>query len=334
MPESNIETRELEIGYRSAREQPAIVARNINVRLNPGELVCLLGPNGAGKSTLMRTLAAMQEPISGQVLLDGQDIHRMDSQARARVLSVVLTERITAGLMDVYSIVSLGRYPYTSWNGKLTDNDHRVIQWALDAVHAQEFSHRQVSELSDGERQRVMMARALAQEPQLMVLDEITAFLDLPRRVEIMRTLRRLARETRKAILLSTHDLELALRSADRIWLLPKGGSLQVGTPEELVLNGAFERAFQSEGVDFDPIAGAFRLHREHIGEVELANDSLHAVWTGRALERHGYRVMPEGTGCTLRVIVASDGSYWTLARNGMSTGHDSMERMIAELGK
>lgn len=175
MNDSHIETKSLEIGYDAGKTGRTVVARNINLRLNPGELVCLLGPNGAGKSTLMRTLSAMQAPLAGQVLLDGKNIHRMDARERARVLSVVLTERITVGLLDVYTLVSLGRYPYTGWNGKLTEQDHQVIQWALQVVNASEFANRQVLELSDGERQRVMMARALAQQPRLMVLDEITA---------------------------------------------------------------------------------------------------------------------------------------------------------------
>jgi iron complex transport system ATP-binding protein len=328
MTEAHIETKSLEIGY-DGRNNRTVVARNINLRLNPGELVCLLGPNGAGKSTLMRTLAGMQAPLGGQVMLDGKDIHRMDPRERARVLSVVLTERITVGLLDVYSLVSLGRYPYTGWNGKLNEQDHRVIQRSLQVVNAAEFANRQVLELSDGERQRVMMARALAQEPRLMVLDEITAFLDLPRRVDIMRTLRQLARESRVAVLLSTHDLELAFRSADRIWLLPKGGDIQVGTPEHLVLSGAFERAFHAEGVDFDPASGMFRLHREHVAEIEVTGDSLHAIWTARALERHGYRVLAQGSGCPLSVQVLPNGDRYLLRRNGSVQDYDGLDQLI-----
>lgn len=331
MTDSTIEARSLSIGYTHSRGDKTIVASGIDVRLKPGELVCLLGPNGAGKSTLMRTLSAMQNPLAGTVLLDGQDIHRMEPQARARVLSVVLTERINVGLLDAYSLVSLGRYPYTGWSGKLTGEDHRVVASALRAVNAEEFANRQVIELSDGERQRVMMARALAQEPRLMVLDEITAFLDLPRRVDIMRTLRQLARETHKAILLSTHDLELALRSADKVWLLPKGGPLQVGTPEELVLNGSFERTFRSEGVDFDPRSGMFRLHKDSTGEVEVHGDSLHAIWTARAVERHGYVVVPPGTG-SVAISVAPDGLTWTVRRNGMETTFDALENVLHQL--
>lgn len=147
-----------------------------------------------------------------------------------------------------------------------------------------------------------------------------------------MRTLRQLARESRVAVLLSTHDLELALRSADRIWLLPKGGELQFGTPEHLVLSGAFERAFHSEGVDFDPASGMFRLHREHVAEVEIVGDSLHAIWTARAFERHGYRVVPLGSGCPLSVTVTPEGNRYTLRRKGNHEDYETLEQVTQAL--
>ena len=169
------------------------VAADLNLHLTQGRLVCLLGPNGAGKSTLLRTLCAMQPPLAGQVLLNGVDIHTISSRELARLLSVVLTDRVQVGLLSAYELVSLGRYPYTGWNGRLSAEDHRIIRQSIEATGAQDLAARPVDELSDGERQKVLMARALAQQPKLLVLDEVTAFLDLPRRVDIMRTLRRLA---------------------------------------------------------------------------------------------------------------------------------------------
>jgi iron complex transport system ATP-binding protein len=240
------------------------------VALNAGELVCLLGPNGAGKSTLLRTLAALQPPLAGRVLLDGADLHAMPARERARRLSVVLTDRIQVGQLTAYTLFGLGRYPHTNWSGRLTEADHAVIRRALAATGATDLAARPVGDLSDGERQKVLIARALAQEPRLMVLDEITAFLDLPRRVEVMRLLGRLARTTENAVLLATHDLDLALRSADRIWLLPRGGPLQVGAPEDLILSGAFESVFATEGVAFDRADGSFRLHRAYHSVVTL----------------------------------------------------------------
>jgi iron complex transport system ATP-binding protein len=292
-----VTTHDLAIGYAPPGRigRPAkVVCSGISLALRPGELVCLLGPNGAGKSTLIRTIAGMQPALSGGVWLAGRRIEQWRAADLARRLSMVLTDRIEVGNLSAYGLVALGRFPYTGWDGRLSAHDEAVVRWAVQAVGAVPLAPRPVAELSDGERQKIMIARALAQEPALMILDEPTAFLDLPRRVEIMRLLRHLARETGRAILLSTHDLDLALRGADRIWLLPPGGPLCTGTPEELVLDGSFEACFRDDGVEFDPSAGAFRIHRQHAGRVALFGDGLPAVWTSRALEREGYEVVPE----------------------------------------
>lgn len=284
-----ITTHDLTIGYRHPRQPPRVVVSGIDVTLYEGELVCLIGPNGAGKSTLMRTIAAMQPPLSGRVDLLGDDVQHLSPQQLARRLSVVLTERPEVGLLSAYALVALGRHPYTGWSGQLSSQDEEIVRWALESVQAAHLAARHVMELSDGERQKVMIARALAQEPALILLDEPTAFLDLPRRVEIIQVLRRLARVERRAVLLSTHDLDLALRSADRIWLLPHGGPLHSGSPEDLILNGTFESAFQSEGAHFDPQTGSFRLAQHSARKVMLMGTGLPAVWTRRALERHGF---------------------------------------------
>jgi iron complex transport system ATP-binding protein len=250
----------------------------------------------------------------------------------AKQLSVVLTERLSIGAMTAYSLVALGRYPHTNWAGTLSDKDHEVIQWALKTTGASEFANRQIGELSDGERQRVMVARALAQEPQLMILDEITAFLDLPRRVEIMQMLLDLARQTNKAILLSTHDLDLALRSADVIWLLPKGGKLKIGAPENLVLNGAFASAFASEGIQFDSALGAFRITQQHRHEVALTGEGETLRWTKRALERTGFLVTEAQPETRYSLQVSANQSTWQLTTvHGTTTCH-SLEELLATL--
>ena len=264
-----LQTHDLSIGYtgRPAR----ILAAQLDLTLRAGELVCLIGPNGAGKSTLMRTLAGMQPPLHGSVALLGDDLADLPAREVARRLSVVLTERVNPGLLTAYTLVALGRHPYTDWSGRLTQQDDASVRAAIAAVGAQNLADRQVGELSDGERQKIMIARALAQEPAVLLLDEPTAFLDLPRRVEIMQLLRNLARDQQRAILLSTHDLDLALRTADRIWLLPGDGSLHTGAPEDLVLSGAFAAAFRAEGVAFDPQTGAFRGSEHTQARVSLS---------------------------------------------------------------
>ncbi|MBU7585433.1 MAG: ABC transporter ATP-binding protein [Nostoc sp. TH1S01] len=284
-------THHLNIGYQTSRKNVRCVARDISVCLEAGELVCLLGPNGAGKSTLLRSLAGMQPPIAGEVRLLGDDIYKLAPQDLAKRLSLVLTERVDVGMLSAYTLVSLGRHPYTDWWGRLTPEDEAIIHWAIKSVGALHLAARQLSELSDGERQKIMIARALAQSPIVMLLDEPTAFLDLPRRVEIMKLLRQLARENQQAILLSTHDLDLALRLADQIWLLTSEGILHIGAPEDLVLSGAFADTFRSEGVEFDIFSGEFHLHTPVKGEVHVIGDGVASIWTIRALQRVGFRV-------------------------------------------
>ena len=291
-PQVHLTTHDLAIGYTASRRAARIVAEHINVTLHPGELVALIGPNGAGKSTLMRTLAGMQTPLHGQVCLGQDNLHRLPADALAKQLAVVLTERIEVGNLSAYALTALGRHPYTDWRGNLTPHDEEIVRWAMTAVGATALAHRPVNELSDGERQKVMIARALAQEPQVLILDEPTAFLDLPRRVELLRLLGNLAYTTGRAILLSTHDLDLALRVADRLWLLPTGGQLITGIPEELAFNGALAEAFRSEGIEFDSALGTFKLHRQPCGPIGLQGEGLLSQWTARALERIGFAVV------------------------------------------
>jgi iron complex transport system ATP-binding protein len=300
-----LEMSALTIGYRGARP----IATDLTASLAQGELVCLLGPNGAGKSTLMRTLAGMQPALHGDVLVAGEPLALLTPRELARRISVVLTDRVQTWILSAYDLVALGRHPYTDWAGRLTETDHERVRWALATVGAEDLSARPVSELSDGERQKVMVARALAQEPRIMLLDEITAFLDLPRRVDIMTTLRTLAHESGRALLLSTHDLDLALRTADRIWLLARGGAFHVGTPEHLVLSGAFEDAFRSEGIDFDRGSGSFRVHRHAVGRATIVGEGLHAAWMARAVERIGYDVVAPGVQADV-IVELTEGTW------------------------
>ena len=325
-----LQLEKLAIGY-AQRKQKTVVASNMTVDLYGGELVCLLGPNGAGKSTLMRTISGAQKPLEGRVLLEGQVIHDLSARQLAKKLSLVLTERVQAGMLTAYEVVALGRYPHVNWAGKLTNKDHEIVRWSIQMAGAEDLAGRILSELSDGERQKIMVARALAQEPEIMILDEVTAFLDLPRRVEIMQLLRKLAHTTQKAILLSTHDMDLALRSSDRLWLLPKGGPLHVGAPEDLVLNGAFEQAFASEGVAFDRHTGAFQVQQEYQQAVQLIGEGEAAGWTRRALERSGLSIQPKAK---LQVEIVSDAGsvHWLLHHNGRSNQFSSIYHLLTGL--
>jgi iron complex transport system ATP-binding protein len=267
------------------------------------------------------------------VHIEGRDVRLMSARELARVVSVVLTDRAATGMLSAYALVALGRHPHTNWLGKLTDADHAVVRQAMAITGAAEFADRLVTELSDGERQRVMVARALAQEPRTMVLDEITAFLDLPRRVEIMSMLGQLAHETGRAMLLSTHDLDLALRASDRIWLLPKNGRLTIGAPEDLVLSGAFEAAFAGEGVEFDAELGSFRMRSISRGELRVHGTAgTTRIWTLRALERAGYRAVDTADALC---VVAENGAEprWVIEADRRIVC-DSIEQLIEQLAE
>lgn len=312
-----LETKELTVGYSRPKHCPRVVIERIDTRLNAGEFVCLLGPNGAGKSTLIRTLAGMQKPLGGEVRLVGDLLSSLSPRAVAKRMSLVLTDRPIVGLMPAATLVALGRHPYTGWRGRLNHEDEAAVRRAIADVGIEELAHRPVSELSDGERQKVMIARALAQEPRVMLLDEATAFLDLPRRVELMYLLRNLARTGERAILLSTHDLDLALRCADSLWLLPVGGPLVDGIPEDLVLDGAFSDAFSGSGAIFDKSLGAFVLPCALRGTVRLKGEGVPVMWTYRALERKGYQVVADGSPLCVEVLQSNGTTAWRINESG-----------------
>lgn len=325
-----LEASNLAVGYQTPRRSPVVVAENLHLNLAAGEMVCLIGPNGAGKSTLMRTLAGMQPPLRGNILLDGTDLRKLTPGERAKRLGIVLTERPNLGLLSGYALVALGRYPYSSWTGRLTRYDEAVIRWSVDAVGAGDLAEHPVMELSDGQRQKLMIARALAQEPQLILLDEPTAFLDLPRRVEILQLLRHLAHETGRTVLLSTHELDLALRTADTIWLM-SDGIIHTGTPEDLVLNGAFEAAFSSEGIRFNKETGSFSGHPQSGRVVTLSGHGVAAAWTRRALERAGFTLAYNGAApdACVDVLENATQTVWRLTANGLQTTHTTIHDLL-----
>ena len=224
----SITLRDLSVGYQHPRRTPTTVLAQLNATLHAGQLTCLVGANGIGKSTLLRTLAAFQPPISGQMCYysDEQAVSinlATLSQARlARLVSVVLTAKPIVENLSVEQIVALGRSPYTNIWGTLRADDHRMVAWAMDVVGITSLRHRLVQTLSDGERQKMMIAKALAQDTPVILLDEPTAFLDYKSKVEVLGLLARLAHETNKMVLLSTHDLEQAVHAADALWVVAK----------------------------------------------------------------------------------------------------------------
>jgi iron complex transport system ATP-binding protein len=325
-----LHTGDLKIGYKGKARKNTVVAEHINVDLHAGELICLLGPNGSGKSTLIRTLAGVHPSLEGDITLFDHPLDQLSSKEIARRLSTVLTERVTVGNLSVYNLVAFGRSPYTGWLGSLSKEDEEKVRWAIEATGLVDFVNRDISKLSDGERQKVMIARALAQDTSVILLDEPTAHLDLPNRVEIIRLLRKLAHETGKGILLSTHELDLALKAGDRIWLMNREKELFKGVPEDLVLNGTFEEVFKRDSFDFDIETGSFKIHQHNGKKVSLSGDTIPVFWTRRALEREGYHVT-EGKNTTLSIVAEAgkDSFKWFI---NTPSGREQKAVSVSEL--
>ena len=272
MSNSQIILSDLSIGYKT-KGSVRIVASGVNGTIHSGELTCLMGENGIGKSTLLRTLSGFQPPLSGSIKLKSQSSNlnsqssNLNSQSSnlksledyspkelAQTIGVVLTEKPDVGLMTARELVAMGRSPYTGFWGRLSASDDEAVNDAIAQVGIPHLADRQVGTLSDGERQKVMIAKALAQQTDIIFLDEPTAFLDYPSKVDMLLLLRRISHEASKTIFLSTHDLELTLQAADTIWLMTRSEGLLMGTPRELASQGALGRFIEKgKGVTFDP---------------------------------------------------------------------------------
>lgn len=257
-----IQVRQLITGYRGSHGNINITGP-LDASLYAGELTSLLGPNGAGKSTLLRTLAGFQKPLSGSVEIEGKNVASYSGKELAKTISVVLTEKPLLENMDVETLVGLGRAPYTGFWGRFSPADKEAVDKAIELMGIGALRHRMVQSLSDGERQKTMIAKAFAQETPIIFLDEPTAFLDYPSKVEIMLLLHSLARRLDKTIFMSTHDLDMALQLSDRIWLMDKQLGVTTGTHAELTDSGALEQYFVRPGIRFDREEGLFKVDED-----------------------------------------------------------------------
>lgn len=253
-----IKLKDLSIGYAGRHQSVTVIADHINATIPDRQLTCLLGPNGVGKSTLLKTLTAFQPKLAGEILLDGKDIDSYSERQLARKIGVVLTERTSVQNMTVSELVALGRSPYTGFWGRLSSDDEDIVNEAMTLAGIQRLAHRSIDTLSDGERQRAMIAKALAQHTPFICLDEPTSFLDFPSKVEMLQLLSSLAHNTGKTIFLSTHDVELALQLADSLWLMQPGKPILSGSPHQLAADGSLSAFFDSPAITFD--AASLRL--------------------------------------------------------------------------
>ena len=281
-----LQTNNLHIGY-----EHHSVQSNLNLQANARDLICLTGTNGAGKSTLLRTLAGLQKPLKGQITILGKSVQKLTNYERSTLFSLVLTDTIDTENLTVHDLVALGRFPYTNWAGNLSEIDEAKITESLQQVNLANKAHNFLNEISDGEKQRAVIAKALAQDTPLVLLDEPTAHLDLPNRIDIMLLLRRLSVNTKKTFILSTHELDLALQMADKIWLMTPNG-VEIGIPEDLMLTGKFQEAFGSQAFKFDEEDGHCKInHLVGPLQVKIIGKKPATLWLQRALIRCGIQV-------------------------------------------
>jgi len=324
-----LQIRNLSVGYGIK-----VVADNLQADIPKGELICLLGSNGTGKSTLMRTLCGFQPALQGEVILDNIAVHQMSEKQLSVRIAVVLTDRVSVPNATVKELVGYGRSPYSGLMGRLRHEDIQIVEQSIQQCGIAHKKDCLLSSLSDGERQKAFIAKALAQDTPLIILDEPTAFLDLPARVEIMQLLRDIANRSGKSILMSTHDLDLALQLSDRLWLLQGGRPLLTGSPEDLLLQNAFQSMFQHKGIVFDNKTGLFHVNHKQHSTLAVKGHGFEYVLLRRAFSRKGIQLVKANAEDDTWLEVSNDceepfAFYWD---NECVHQASSVEKIVAEV--
>ncbi|WP_420384989.1 ABC transporter ATP-binding protein [Roseivirga sp.] len=321
----------LSVGYTSKKEVKTVLS-GVKLNLEKGQLASLLGANGSGKSTLIRTIAGVQKPLEGTISIAGKSLEQYSPNEVARLMSLVLAQAGAIGNLTVYALVSLGRFPYTSWMGGLTSKDKEVIFDALEAVGIVDIANRHIDQLSDGQRQKVMIARALAQDTELILLDEPTAHLDFPNKLEVMHLLRDLAFKKNKAILISSHDLDSALSLSDQLWLIDREKQVHAGVPEDLVLSGHLENAFAQDQFSFDYERARFRKKAlPSKDKVWVEGPSMITQWLRSALERNGHEVS-DSKNSKYHIRAVEEQSGYAFYFNKSESVLKSIEQLLIQL--
>ena len=320
----------LKIGYISGRRKRELLPP-VSANAKKGELVAILGRNGIGKSTLLRTIMGLQPALGGRIIIDGRDSARYSRLELARKAGYISTEIVRASNMKVRDLVAIGRFPHTGWTGGNDPEGEAAIASAMERTGMTSFRNRYVSELSDGERQRAMIARALAQETDILIMDEPTAFLDISGRFEMIHLMSRFAREGR-TIIFSTHDFNIALNQADKIWLI-LDTALVEGSPEDLVLSGAFNSLFDPGIVSFNHNDGTFSLRPEKRGKLFVRGEGLIRDWTIKALARAGYTVS-DNYSVPYLITPVKEAGKWVIVLDDASYEFDSIYSLAGWLVK
>lgn len=331
----SISVHNLKIGYPRVPGTPGFMRDAINYSAIRGEMVALIGPNGIGKSTLLRSLCGLQTPLGGEIRVTDRKISDFSRMELAKTFGFVSTEVVGVAHMTVTDLVAYGRFPHTRWTGKLSQHDRQVILEALEKTGISDLQHREVIHLSDGERQRVLIARALAQDTPFIILDEPTAFLDVRSKYGIFRLLHEMTEQLRKIVILSTHDLHIALREMDKLWMMTDH-EIWEGAPEDAVLKGKLNHLFSSNDVEFDPVQGDFRYAKASHGTATVIGENdIFFQWTRRAIERKGFSVIREGNSDCKIVVTEnrSDGNPgWQLTSKGKIRTYTTLYDLLLAL--
>jgi iron complex transport system ATP-binding protein len=290
-----------------------------SVDAHEGELIALVGRNGMGKSTLLRTLAKLQKPLSGRIEILGNDLNTILENQKSKFLSFVPAEPIRIPNLDVRSFVAIARFPYTGWSRGLSQSDWQMVDAAMQQVGVFGLASRDISQISDGERQRAMIAFALAQDTKVILLDEPTAFLDLPNKFEMVKLLSNLATTKGKTIIYSTHDLQGAINEADSIWMmLPKG--MIAAAPEDIALSKGFDELLINTEVQFDLNQGLFRNRKDTFREIAVSGEGAQLIWTQKMLQRVGYQPSSSKSLPIMVECIADDMKpSWRVIENGQT---------------
>jgi iron complex transport system ATP-binding protein len=308
----SISIRDVELGYSPGN--PLLPKFSVDAHL--GELIALVGRNGIGKSTLLRSIIGLQQPLCGDILVEGTRSLALMRKQRAKAISFVPADPVRVANLYIRDFVAVGRFPHLSWSRVLSPSDWAMVDYALKVVGIDHRAYRDISTVSDGERQRSMIAFALAQDTRIIILDEPTAFLDLPNKFEMVRLLSRLAHTKGKTVIYSTHDLQGAIHEADTIWMMLNTG-LAAGAPEDLALSNSFQYLLADTQVVFDADSGLFRNYLKPTKSIALDGNGSVRLWTSRMLDRIGFDTQnTQHTSLKVTCLVENSSMYWIVTEN------------------
>ena len=299
---SVISVKNLSIGYENIE-----VLSDLNFDIKEGELICLMGGNGCGKTTLLKTLSGLQDKLKGTIEIDSKEINSFNEIDLAQKISIVLTERLEVEHLSVFDIVKLSRFSHTNFWGTLSKKDLDIINDSILLLGIQDLKNKMFDELSDGQKQKVMICRALAQDTPILFLDEPTTFLDIPHKMEVVKILKKIAKEKNIAVFFSSHDWELVLEMCHQIWPISKTGKISIGTPEDFLLTREIEKTFPHDQFKLNFQKGNFQEDRDYFYSVEVTGDDERRVfWTNHFLEKSGFKIIKSSD---QKIIVLSN--HW-----------------------